>query len=84
VNEKAAIRMPPKPTHDIALAIGFGILASWRLPTATNAPSASSQARENGEKKAAMPLVEVWWSDHANESSIPNTSNAVSFRRRLT
>src|SRR5665213_407786 len=83
VKAKAATRMPPRPTHVIRAAMSGGSFANWRLATATSAPSASSQARVKGEKKAATPLVEVWWIDQANDTTMLQTKRTDNFGRML-
>ena len=41
---------------------------SCETPTASNEPSANSQARVSGEKNAHDGSVPVWITDHANEA----------------
>ena len=61
---KAETRMAPSPTHVIAAAAVDGTCLSQDVPTAIRAPRASSQARVNGEKYAAVGFAPVWMIDH--------------------
>ena len=61
-----------------------GILANCRLATAISAPSASSQARVNGEKNAATLLADVWWIDQAKDATMLQTNKIVSLGRMPT
>jgi len=89
VKPVAAPTIPAMPAHVRAAASTGASRRSWGAPTATRPPSASSQARVNGEKYAVVGLLEVWTIDQVSEAAPASVRNVTSFprsdsRRRAT